>query len=239
MPLLKAFYGTTDCFRDERAKMKRLWQLARGYIEDADPQAQDWDIDKPANLQGTASLVRLLAHAPVPWNDGTLRVSITLVITPDRDLTYRGQGVMIGLSEALLRMQCENLQPALNSRPSERGLKNFVLDADGDRVVGPIEPDTGMISGQPLGDEHFFTFERLSSNDTPGSITVTVHAPRDSFRVRPRPVDGLASGMRENCSINQTVVVNALFYEQLRSRDDHDRAVLARAKADARPSQCP
>ena len=100
--MLKVFYGTIDRFKGDKAKMKRLWQLARGYIADDDMQSANWPIGKSQNLQGIARLVTLRTHAPVPWNDGTMRLAITLVITPDRDLSYRGKSVTIGLAEALL-----------------------------------------------------------------------------------------------------------------------------------------
>ena len=225
-PLLKTFYGTIDRLKDERAKMERLWRLARGYLVDDEPGQQDWTIGKsPPNIQGSVNLVTLRVHAPVPWNDGTLRLSITLVITPDRDLAYRGQAVTIGLTEALLCMESAGLQPAWKSLPSQRGLKNFRLDAAGDRIVGPIDPDTGMIDGEPLEDGHFAVLEAAGSAD--GSTIIAVHAPRGGFRVLPRSEGHSTKRRVGRCSVNQTAVVNALLHEQLRGRDGHDRAIIA------------
>jgi hypothetical protein len=76
-PLLKTFYGNIDRFKGDRGSMERQWRLARGYIvDDEDVHSSDWEVGKSPNLQGTASLVTLQTHPPVPANDGTLRLSI-------------------------------------------------------------------------------------------------------------------------------------------------------------------
>ena len=236
-PLLKTFYGDIARHAADKAKMQRLWRLARGYIVDDESGAEGWDVGRPSRLQGTASLVNLLTHAPVPWNDGTLRMAVTLVITPDRDLSYGGRAMTIGLAEALLCMQSDGLQPAWKSLPSQRGLANFALDAAGERIVGPIDPATGMINGEPLGDEHFFTFEPAGAGEA--CVTVSIHAPRGCFRVLPSGSGSTAAKRKGRSNVNQNAVINALFHEQLRTRDDHDRPVLARATVGSRRTQCP
>jgi hypothetical protein len=233
-PVLKVFYGVIDRFKDDKARMKLLWQLARGYIVDDDARAKNWAVGKSQNLQGIASLVTLRTHTPVPWNDGTMRLAITLVITPDRDLCYRGKAIIVGLTEALLCLESSTFQPAWKSLPSQRGLPNFVLTAAGDRIIGPIDPVTGMIDGEPLGDEYLMVLETVATDDAPA--TVAVHAPRGSFRVLARAGGGSAAKSPDRRSANQEAVVNALFHEQLRDRDDHDRAVLSRAPIGPRAS---
>jgi hypothetical protein len=226
-PVLKVFYGVTDRFKEDKAKMKLLWQLARGYVVDDDIRARNWEVGRSQNLQGIANLVTLRTHAPVPWNDGTMRLAITLVITPDRDLSYRGKAITVGMTEALLCLESSAFQPAWKSLPSQRGLANFVLTTAGERIVGPLDPTTGMIDGEPLGDEYLMVLETVATDVA--SATVAVHAPRGSFRVLPQAGSGTVEKSRDRCSANQEAVVNALFHEQLRDRDDHDRAVLSRA----------
>jgi hypothetical protein len=236
-PLLRTLYGAIDRFKVDKEKMQRLWRLARGYIVDDDVAAEDWRISRSLNLQGVARLVSLQAHRPVPWNDGTLRLSITLIIKPDRELSYRGKAITIGLTDALLCLQAGAYQPAYKSRPSQRGVPNFELAVDGDRVVGPLDPLTGMIDGEPLGDEHLMALELVEG--APGPTAVAIYAPRGSFRVVPSANGSPEAQSQRRCSANQSAVVNALLHEQLRNRDDHDRALLAFASVDSGSVQCP
>jgi hypothetical protein len=237
-PLLKLFYGTIERFKDDRAKMERLWRLARGYIVDDEAPASGWAAVRTQNLQGQVDLVRLHTHQPVPWNDGTLRLAITLVITPDQDVSYRGRAVIIGLSEALLRLDASGLQPAYKALPSQRGLPHFVPSAAGDRIIGPLDRDTSMINGEPLGDEFLLSLENLATEPDDKPATVAVCASRGSFRVLPRSMGGNIRQPAARRLANQNAVVNALFFEQYRERDDHDRAVLARARIGGGTGEC-
>jgi len=236
-PLLKTFYGNIDRLKDNRATMEKQWRFARGYIGDNDAPIIDWELGKSANLQGVANLVILQTHAPVSWNDGTMRLSITLVISPDRDLSYYGKAITIGLVDALLCVEPGLYQPAYKSRPSQRGIQNFKISAAGDRIVGPLDPDTGMISGEPLGDEYLMGLEVTEGGR--GPIIIAIHASRDSFRVLPTSPADPEGKRRHSCSVNQNAVINALFHQQLRTQDDHNRPVLACATLGLRPFQCP
>ena len=103
-----------------------------------------------------------------------------------------------------------------------------MLTAEGDRIVGPLDPDTRMIDGEPLGDEYLMVLETIADDDAPA--TVAVHAPQGrAFRVLPRNGSHSTAKAIVRRSANAELVVNALFHEQLRDRDDHGRAVLARA----------
>jgi hypothetical protein len=232
-PLLKVFYGTIACYAEQSAQMLRLWRLARNYLTEDGPKQTHWNIGRPTNLQGTAQLVTLRAHEPLRGNDETLRLMLTLVITPDSDVTYRGQAITVGLTNALLSLQSDHWQPAWRSLVSERNHPNFAPDAAGARIVGPTDVETGMISGAPLGDEPFAMIEPIAGGG--GPVQVAVHAPRGSFRV----YAGGAHEPRKGVSRNQHLVLNALFHEQLRDRDDHDRAVLARVSVRPHPVPCP
>jgi hypothetical protein len=128
-------------------------------------------------------------------------------------------------------------QPTYKSRPSHRGIKNFEISAHGDRIVGPLDPTTRMIDGEPLGDEYLMSLEVADGGS--GPIVVTIHASRGSFRVIPSTASGSRGKRPRSCSVNQTVVINALFHEQLRDQDDHNRALLARATLGSRSPRCP
>jgi len=232
-PLLKSFYGFIELHKIEKAKMKKVWQLARGYIVDDSQAVKDWDIHKSQSLQGTATLVRLETHPPVPWNeDGTVRLWITLIITPDHDLSYHGKAITIGLTEALLCVEPGQYQPAHKSRPSQRGITNFTVAAGGERIVGPRHPTTGMIDGEPLGDEYLMALEEVVGGS--GPITIAIHVPRGCFRVLPHSSEGSDRTSQTRTSVSQDVVINALFHEQLRDQDDHNRAVIARGNINLR-----
>ncbi|WP_158932671.1 hypothetical protein [Acidisphaera sp. S103] len=225
-PLLKCLYGDIDRFKADRAAMHRLWQLARGHITAHEVPSTDPRSDKSPNLRGKATLITLQAHAPTPLEDGTMRLSITLIISPDRDLSYRGKAITIGLAEALLTVEPGLYQPTHRSRPSQRGLRNFKISAAGERIIGPLDRTSGMIDGEPLDDEYLMDLEVAESGA--GPINIIVHASRNSFRARISPLSGTEAKMPQHCSINQNVVMNALFYEQLKNQDCHNRAVLAR-----------
>ncbi len=230
MPLLKVFYGVIDRFKDEKAKMKRLWQLARGYVDDDGPSDRSWLPGKPQNLQGAVKLVHLREHAPVPGNDGSMRLSLTLVITPEQDATYDKKGIVIGLMEALLCMNSEHWQATRQSFVSERGHPNFRLSAAGARIVGPVDDATGMIDGQPLGEDELAVVEPVGSGE--GPIQVAVHAARGSFRVLAK----LPGGTTKHVSRTQDAVLNALLYDQYPDRDGVDRVILAQATIQPRPA---
>ena len=225
-PLLKAFYGTIERFAGDKAKMRRVWQLARGYVVDDGQGDKDWAIGRPLNLQGAVELVTLRAHTPIPGNDGTMRLSLTLVITPDDNVTYRGRAVTIGLTDAWLCMDSESWQPTWRSLVSERDHPNFRLSAAGARIVGPRDTAIDMIDGEPLGDEHLAVVEPIGIGG--GPINVAIRAPRDSFRVLVGGSKGTQGSPPEHVSSTQKLVLSALFHEQLHDRDDRDRAVLAR-----------
>jgi len=237
-PLLKVFYGKIERLAEDRARMERLWRLARGYIIDDEPEQKKWEIAKKwevawtANLQGMVRLVDLRAHPPIPGNDGTMRLSLTLVITPDHDVTYRDQAVIIGLTDALLCMDSNGWQAARRSFVSERGHPNFELSAAGARIVGPRDAATGMINGEPMGDDDLAVVEPIGAGDAP--INVAVHAPRGSFRVLVRAGKSIQGAPADRVSRTQNLVLNALLHEQLRDRDDRDRAVLARVTVQPR-----
>ena len=229
-PLLKTFYGTIERWKDDRAAMERLWRLARGYIVDDEPAGRRWTVPHAPNIQGTVKLVTLRPHAPQPGNDDTLRLALTLVITPDSNVSYRGQAITIGLADALLCLESDGWQPALRSLISERGHANFRLSAAGAWITGPADPATGMLNGEPLGEDYLAAVEPVG--DGGGPIKVTVNAPRGSFRV----FAGAAGGAPDQrCSTNQTAVINALLHEQFRDHDDQDMAILARGTIQPRP----
>ncbi len=116
MPLLKVFYGVIDRFKDEKAKMKRLWQLARGYVDDDGPSDRSWLPGKPQNLQGAVKLVHLREHAPVPGNDGSMRLSLTLVITPDPSVPMKVRHQTPGNLDLRVRKNDLAHAPAPNRR---------------------------------------------------------------------------------------------------------------------------
>jgi hypothetical protein len=232
-PLLKVFYGTIERHSAEKAKMQQLWRKAHSFLTENSPEPTRWDASKPASLQGAVRLVTLRAHEPLRGNDETLRLMVTLIITPDGDLMYRGRGITIGLTNALLSLDSDHWQPAYQSLASERNHPHFALDASGARIVGPIDATTGMITGAPLGDEPLAVIEPIANGD--GPVHVTICASRGSFRV----LAGTTGGPQKSVSRNQDLVLNALFHEQLHDRDNHDRAILARSSIKPRQVSCP
>jgi hypothetical protein len=233
-PLLKAFFGKIDKFKGDCASMRRLWQLARGYIVDDEAVPKNLGITRSSKLQGEIELVTLQTHVPDAKNDGSMNLSITLIISPDRELQYGGKAITVGLKEALLVVDPGCYQPAFGSRPSQRQLPNFKASAAGERITGPVDPETGMIDGEPLGDSHFLTLEPV--DNAVGPVAIGVHASRESFCVVRRNVSNKRADV--SCSPNQTAIINALFSDQLRNQDDRHRAILARAELTPRAPQC-
>lgn len=191
----------------------------------------DWELREGSVL---ADLVELRLHPPRPANEvpdshvveATLLFGTAKVEYEPEDETEERRTISIALKDARMAIGSDGYRPLPGTVLGEKGREAEHLRrvAGGIEISGPAASN-GTLEGDPLDGQPLATIAGTHAGDD--AFEVTVAAGHGSFVV----AEPDAPAGRNTPSVNKNAILNRFIHSRAKTRDDANRAVLARATA--------
>jgi hypothetical protein len=181
----------------------------------------DWVIEDPEHHTDIAEIE---LHQPTRTNSGNYHLD-TSVRFAVAQYPVDNVDLVVGLTEAFLSIAAQGYAIAQKSLINERtALPHFKPGVQGITVIGPR--DKGILSGNPVGDEHLAVIEPRGS--AAQSVTVAVRAVRSNiaFAVIDDPTTASPPTIQ---TPNRDAVLAAVLNEAI-PRDAQGRYILSSAR---------